>query len=1523
MMQICLKELTEYLRRNRSIQLQPESDCRQTVGDESDTISPKIQKAVQRVPSLPMPDDISDRKNEEEEIKEILLDPPRPSGYVSPHGSANLEDVLLDMPTMVAESPFEIESICPTEQLQYAVTEQSDLPTPENADISMNQPFDDQQLKMATEESPIKEISVGTSLVEKTNIPVQQEEQNPVEEVPIKSETMDSAFEESTLPKENPTDEITFGSLGVEPPMEFETFLMEHSEPTVEIAERKHVSPLAPSSAEADKSNVYHQGDFKPIILQACDTPIPFPVSDEKSSLQAATLDSNQQEIIKSDDFKDTNEIFTGEAGQFEETNAPITMTMSEQQFVQPAEFSPCYEISQPEEIILSEFNLKSEDRILRESQPEIEVRISTNFESEIPKETSCLTSTPNTFTIMTTGQEKSCSEDLLKEAMQQYRNAEITSEMKGSLYNLVPPEDIIRRDAEVSGSEDFSFNSSGHSPPKSATKGVKVASDLEEHAEEELPTESYKNGEAYWREAEWERERTEGTFVLKKEQSEISSLDTNEIGYVPETECDNFVEHFAEPKDESWNTLVIHYRGSEIPAKETELHRKESFEDTEGVLDNGNLNDQTLCENVNKLENTKGSLVADESQIEVGDIKGEKVQEASAEFTFRVSNVKMDGWNEEHKLEVANVIPKVGSGKNVLGSQDDTELYRGEPALKPRDYLRRNLSSDEFRSETAICEEMNEKKPTLFQIFHSDGEEMDQLQTRIEEMAPTDALTEGSKGPAIEPSLHSESNLADYSKNEAYWTDFDQPGLEKHVSDSFDLQLEQSKIEKLIMHDITEEEDVLDQQDSFAKSDSEFQIRKPVEWEAGEWGDDEDKQGDLEVTRSIDQRDPQSDNLDVTTTINQENDDEDSYSALTSPDFKSANEWEDKNWNTEQISHLPEVSSDSKSDTSVNLQKDNLKREENELSEWLKKVDDINHETGESDRQESKQEAFKLLQISEIKVEPEELSSINETYSVEMNGPEEFNHPMYGEELYDYSDPTTEHKTPSEIYPRYQNSKSGLTLMDQEGMQHDDLHFRAKYNVKKLENPNASELAGTSENISNPKEADHWATEDWGEEESAHVLGSSTRNRSQTEETTKTGVDVGESAYSENDNVIQENFESLSSVYIQATSKEEKLYHCETEETDHQDKFTVVPIEIGQPASDLKTAEISPIKGSSEVLNAERLSGDTSQSDLMFRPVGEVKGVIENLFDIRAAANVEVPNDGAFEDWDIKVNASPPEDLNLRPVSDIKEETEEILETENLMKSDILRADLHSDKLKLKLTDDEIAPSVLSKQFDYPKVPLSNPGIASGDTFTDFATVGLKDSKEFEKDLAVVKQFLSPKAEEMSSNEWSAEDWDDGLNTLQSADKEDKGKKSIEKSHLNELTSGSGIVSKGSMNWSINDWDDKSKEPQTFKAPVSEKQKLDDWSNAKEAAQWKMKRRPDEIATTSLNEIKRPEKLASRDTISTSLGDSTFGPRTDSHEWKVENWDELEVPKKTDIADVSPRITEHQQEKDLPKDVC
>ncbi|VUZ41977.1 unnamed protein product, partial [Hymenolepis diminuta] len=1286
MMQICLKELTEYLRRNRSIQLQPEPDCCQTVGDEGDTISPKIQKAVQRVPSLPMPDDISDRKNEEEEIKEILLDPPRPSGYVSPHGSANLEDVLLDMPTMVADSPFEIESIYPTEQLQYAVTEQSDLLTSENADISMNQPFDDQQLKMATEEILNKEISVGTSLVEETNIPVQQEEQDPVEEVPIKLENMDSALEESTLLKENPTDEITSGSLGVESSMKFETFSMEHNEPTVEIADRKHLKALAPSPAEADKSNVYHQGDFEPIILQARNTPIPFPVSDEKSSLQAAILDSNQQEIIESDDFKDTNEIFTGEVGQFEETNAPITMTMSEQQFVQPAESSPCYEISQPEEIILSEFNLKSAGRILAESQPETEVKISTNSESEIPKETSCLTSNPNMFNIIATSQEKPISEDLLKEAMQQCRGAEITSEMGDSPYDLVTSEDIIRRDAEVSGSEGFSLNSSGHSPSKSTTKGVTVAFDLEEHTEEELLAESYKNEETYWRDTELESERPEGTFVLKKEQSEISFLDPKEIGDVPETECNNFIEHFAEPKNESWNTPVIHYRGSEKTVKETELNRKESFEDTEGVLDNGTLNDQTLCENVNKLENTKGSLVADESQIEV---RGEKVQEASDGFTFRASNVKMEGCNEEHELEVVNVISKVESRRNALESQDD----RDEAALKPCDYFRRNLSSDklvEFRSETAIYEEMNEKKPTLFQIFHSDEEEMDQLQARIEEMPPTDALTEGSKGSAIEPSLHSESNLADYSKNEAYWTDFDQPGLEKHVSDPFNLQLEQSKMGKLIMHDITEEEDVLDQQDSFVKPDSESQIRKPVEWETGVWGD-EDKQGDLEVTRSIDQRDPQSDNLGITTTINQENDDEDPYAALNAPEFKSANGWEDKNWDTEQISHLSEVPSDSitvKPDTGVNLQNDNLKREDNELSQWLRKADDIKQETGESDRQESKQGAFKLLQISEIKGELEESSSINETYSVEMNGQRGFNHPMYGEELYDYSYPTTEHKTPPEIYPKYQNSESELTFMGQEDIQHDDLHFRAEFIVKKSKNPNASESVGTSENISNPKEADNWATEDWGEEESAHALGSRTRSKSQTKEITKTGVDVGESAYFGHDNVFQENFESLSSVYIQATSKEVELYQCETEKTDDQEKFTVAPIGIEQPASDLETAEINPIKGSSEMSNVKRLSGDTSQSDLMFRPVEGNKGVTGSLSDVRAVANVEALNEGAVEDWDMKMNASPPEDLNLRPVSDIREKleysvaSEEILETENMMKSDIQSADLHSDKL-------------------------------------------------------------------------------------------------------------------------------------------------------------------------------------------------------------------------------------------------
>ncbi|VDO14678.1 unnamed protein product [Rodentolepis nana] len=1410
MRHICLKELTEYLRRNRSIQLQPEPDCHLTTGSENHAISPKIQKAVERVSSPPMPDDISNRKNEEEEIKEILLDPPRPPGYVSPRGSLELEDVPLDIPTVANDSPFELQSIHLTMQLQNAV--QLDLATSEKVDISKNQESSNQHSEMTTEEIPDKEAPVFKTVTEEPSTLFQQEMQNPGEEVPIKSGNSDQVFEELTLPKENSNGGMAFEGLGDEPPMEFEAFLQEHSEPTSETVNRKYENSFEPSLAETDESSVYHQGDLEYRIPQAHDDSIPFSVPDDKSSLQAVALDSYQQEIIEKD-------IFATENSQIEKTNSSFAAENYEPHF-QPEESLPRDKTSQSDEMILSEFNLESENQIWREPHSNIEMKISANPDSEIPNEISYLTPNANTFNVMTTSQEKSSSEDLLKEVMQQYRNAEMTSEMEDSFYNPVQPDDFIRREVEVSESEDSLFNSLGHSPPKSTTKGVNVATGLEEHDVEELPSDSCRNKQAYWVDVERESGSTQGTFVSEKEQPEISSLHNMEIpftqGIATAIECDNFVEQSVELKVKSSNTSVEQDLGSEIPPGETEQHGKESVKVTNEVREeNEGINGPTLCQNIANLENVADSIVVGESA------SFEKNEEASIALTFGGPDEKMEEYNDWPKTEVVNV--KLEPGRNTPLSQDVFESNRGGSTSNFRDDFIKSLSSDQlvdeliqFRRDTTIGEEALEKMPmrtdysllqamhisneetitdkipksenlmnsstneaknvlasdtlsssnggkgnllqssgwktagsgtgnevlnedivdveeqlrevhenrahdessseiivqplseaansaanivstdqspgvvtealkienngtwsdfketgmedppvppldsirfsdvsregafpdsnltestpnysnindltslekpetTTFSLSDSDDEEMEQLQSRIEEMTPTGSLLTENKGSAIEPSLCSESNLAHISRNEAYWTDFDQPGLEEYAPDSFNLQLEQPKKEQLIVHGITEEEDELDRGDSFTKLSSEFQIKEPVNWEVGE-SDDGNSQGDAESSSLVNQIGSQMDNLDLATTINQTNSNAHPHSALTTHEYKSE---------LEQISQS-EVPS-------------NLLTTESD-KEAPERLNGIEQGIGEPDRQESKQEAFKLLPKLEIEVQSEDLCSAREIFSAETNRDEEFgNDPVDDgsqlEKLFEnngtnqrktcdlsdissnvqtscsskekisakmgtethcdlkvplsvfnnsskvetevldinkmeleaknklkkdttlndlLSNSKTEQKTPPSKLLGYRNSESESTFVCQGGMKHDDFNFQPEIN-------------------------------DWCEEEFTNVSASGAGGRSEAAESMQNEVNLGKSTDSGDENIFQVHFEPLSALDEQAN-----LTDTTAEvEVNNQDKFAVDPIGVDQP-----TEEIGPLVSSSEWLNTKRQSGDTSQSYLAF----------------------------------------------------------------------------------------------------------------------------------------------------------------------------------------------------------------------------------------------------------------------------------------------------------------------------------
>ncbi|VDM34385.1 unnamed protein product, partial [Hydatigera taeniaeformis] len=74
MLQILLQELDDYLRRNRKIQsVSPSS----TLPKDCETFSPKIQTAIEHVSPTSTAEDINSA--EEAEIKEILLDPPKPT----------------------------------------------------------------------------------------------------------------------------------------------------------------------------------------------------------------------------------------------------------------------------------------------------------------------------------------------------------------------------------------------------------------------------------------------------------------------------------------------------------------------------------------------------------------------------------------------------------------------------------------------------------------------------------------------------------------------------------------------------------------------------------------------------------------------------------------------------------------------------------------------------------------------------------------------------------------------------------------------------------------------------------------------------------------------------------------------------------------------------------------------------------------------------------------------------------------------------------------------------------------------------------------------------------------------------------------------------------------------------------------------------------------------------------------------------------------------------------------------------
>ncbi|KAM7540852.1 hypothetical protein Aperf_G00000039478 [Anoplocephala perfoliata] len=786
MRQIFLKEISEYLRRNRNIRLQPEPDIFPEVGDENDAFSPNIKRAVERLPSPPIPDDINNQRTEEEEIQEILLDPPRPPGYISPRGSVDLDNAKINMPPVENGTPFVIESQNQPMQLEHAVR------TP------INPISDHPEQEMTTEEISAKQVSIDIPAGDGTKVPITAEA--------VQSEVLHRADESIEEPESRKLhlqdlvlsgEEATFKGLGEEPPMEFETFLKEQSEPTAETVEiptpekeenrrQESESPLDLSSAEADASSVFPQIDIEPEISQIHDAPVLCSASeqsDQTFSLQSDGIDPNRQTVDGSeassapfDDFKSRKEGLGEESRNVTSASHIEDVDASRARGVSSKETDPEYEISElqlkrteklshPEEMTCDRLNETSEDRIgdlkgginLEQSQPEIQVNFFADPEHvrlESPIETSYLTSDSNTLSVVTAKQEMSSSEDLLKEAMEQYCNAGVTLEPEESA--SATPEDFICQEVEMSESDDSLFSSSGHSPPKPTTEGVKVAKELEE----QLSAESFDRAEACWSENEWDSRRPENFPASKTEQIDKPETQPSQVNGAqsdrrePETECDIFIEHSDEPplhEEIGTNFSAEQKHSSEISVKESEKVVMEVSEKTVVTSEGGKIkaeNDLNSDKEVDEPASLNTLETPDESPIEA-----EALDDAYAP-SFRISDDKTEASNmdlpsfDTSESKVSKDITKMDYKGDELALQDGVELEKVESHVEPANESRLNT---EFKTSSigeksmgesteSICETTTEKETP------PDKPESDGMKQRVQPTGSTLQAMLGSK---------------------------------------------------------------------------------------------------------------------------------------------------------------------------------------------------------------------------------------------------------------------------------------------------------------------------------------------------------------------------------------------------------------------------------------------------------------------------------------------------------------------------------------------------------------------------------------------------------------------------------------------------------------------------------------------------------------------------------------------------------------------------------------------------------
>nr|CDS16501.1 leucine rich repeat containing protein 68 [Echinococcus granulosus] len=269
MAQILLQELDEYLRRNRNSQVAPPSV---TLSVECETFSPKVQTAIERVSSTRVPEDMNNP--EEAEIKEILLDPPKPvvthaSGISSPWDSNKIEEGPVEQLVMGNEKVFisgienngnePLPEFKPKQEvLQFHLNDSSSP----NADMPI---IEEVKTPIATDasqsetESLVKDLSVGFDHLKSgdasemefpMHLPVvsQPESEGFAYEPSFDSKTPKLSHQEIAVSQANDTlsailanteaqfsadfegGEPEFSSLGNEPPMEFETFLMAQKE---------------------------------------------------------------------------------------------------------------------------------------------------------------------------------------------------------------------------------------------------------------------------------------------------------------------------------------------------------------------------------------------------------------------------------------------------------------------------------------------------------------------------------------------------------------------------------------------------------------------------------------------------------------------------------------------------------------------------------------------------------------------------------------------------------------------------------------------------------------------------------------------------------------------------------------------------------------------------------------------------------------------------------------------------------------------------------------------------------------------------------------------------------------------------------------------------------------------------------------------------------------------------------------------------------------------------------------------